>query len=226
MFYFPFIHFLFHYITFLICRNFFAIHMQFPIECSLPWMLVDHVLESQNAGLLESVLMPFDIYNDSAQQALAALRQRFLYDEIEAEVYYILAFSRTNFFASLVGNVCIFYLSFDKLAVACWIFALTQWLQVFIGGPLFWFICFKTLWNYFHLLQELGSKVHGFPSLINNTCYWKYNVLNHLSCWFAKSCSEMLDPSFLFALDNGEKYSVQPMRFTALFKMTRVKVKV
>jgi len=93
--------------------------MQFPIECSLPWMLVDHVLESQNAGLLESVLMPFDIYNDSAQQALAALRQRFLYDEIEAEVYYILAFCRTNFFASLVGNVCIFYLSFDKLAVAC-----------------------------------------------------------------------------------------------------------
>ena len=49
-------------------------------------MLVDHVIESQNAGLLESVLMPFDIYNDSAQQALVVLKQRFLYDEIEAEV--------------------------------------------------------------------------------------------------------------------------------------------
>lgn len=49
-------------------------------------MLVDHVLESQNAGLVESILMPFDIYNDSAQQALVMLRQRFLYDEIEAEV--------------------------------------------------------------------------------------------------------------------------------------------
>lgn len=49
-------------------------------------MLVDHVLESQNAGLLESVMMPFDIYNDSAQQALVVLKQRFLYDEIEAEV--------------------------------------------------------------------------------------------------------------------------------------------
>lgn len=59
---------------------------QFPIECSLPWMLVDYVLESQNAGILESVLMPFDIYNDSAQQALVLLKQRFLYDEIEAEV--------------------------------------------------------------------------------------------------------------------------------------------
>jgi len=49
-------------------------------------MLVDHVLESQNAGLLESVLIPFDVYNDSAQQALVVLKQRFLYDEIEAEV--------------------------------------------------------------------------------------------------------------------------------------------
>lgn len=52
-------------------------------------MLVDYVLESQNAGLLESVVMPFDIYNDSAQQALVVLKQRFLYDEIEAEVLYI-----------------------------------------------------------------------------------------------------------------------------------------
>lgn len=49
-------------------------------------MLVDYVLESQNAGLFESILMPFDIYNDSAQHALVTLKQRFLYDEIEAEV--------------------------------------------------------------------------------------------------------------------------------------------
>lgn len=44
------------------------------------------MLESQNAGLFESVVMPFDIYNDAAQQALTVLKQRFLYDEIEAEV--------------------------------------------------------------------------------------------------------------------------------------------
>ena len=44
------------------------------------------MLESQNGGLIESVLMPFDIYNDAAQQALTVLKQRFLYDEIEAEV--------------------------------------------------------------------------------------------------------------------------------------------
>lgn len=60
--------------------------LQFPIECSLPWMLIDHILEAPNSGFLESVLLPFDIYNDSAQQALVVLRQRFLYDEIEAEV--------------------------------------------------------------------------------------------------------------------------------------------
>lgn len=50
-------------------------------------MLVDYALESHEAGILESILMPFDIYNDSAQHALSALKQRFLYDEIEAEVW-------------------------------------------------------------------------------------------------------------------------------------------
>lgn len=49
-------------------------------------MLVDYVLESHDSGLFESILMPFDIYNDSAQHALVTLKQRFLYDEIEAEV--------------------------------------------------------------------------------------------------------------------------------------------
>ncbi|OVA02229.1 Cytoplasmic FMR1-interacting [Macleaya cordata] len=120
--------------------------IQFPIQCSLPWMLVDHVIESQNAGLLESILMPLDIYNDSAQHALAVLKQRFLYDEIEAEV-----------------DVC-----FDQLVLK---------------------------------LSE--------------------TIFTYYKSWAA---SELLDPSFLFALDNGEKYSVQPMRFNALLKMTRVKV--
>ncbi|PSR92943.1 Protein PIR like [Actinidia chinensis var. chinensis] len=120
--------------------------IQFPIECSLPWMLVDHVIESRNAGLLESVLMPFDIYNDSAQQALAVLKQRFLYDEIEAE--------------------------------------LDHCFDIFV-----WKLC-ETIFTYY-------------------------------KSWAA---SELLDPSFLFALDNGEKFSVQPMRLTALLKMTRVKL--
>ncbi|XP_044482624.1 protein PIR [Mangifera indica] len=120
--------------------------IQFPIECSLPWMLLEHVLESQNAGLLESVLIPFDIYNDSAQQALIVLKQRFLYDEIEAEV--------DHCFDIFVARLCDIIFTYYK-------------------------------------------------------------------SWAA---SELLDPSFLFALDDGEKYSVQPMRFFALFKMTRVKL--
>ncbi|KAL4637811.1 hypothetical protein ACB092_03G103200 [Castanea dentata] len=120
--------------------------IQFPIECSLPWILVEYLLESQNAGLLESALMPFDIYNDSAQQALVVLKQRFLYDEIEAEV--------DHCFDIFVSKLC------------------------------------ETIFTYY-------------------------------KSWAA---SELLDPSFLFALDNGEKYSVQPMRFFALLKLTRVKL--
>ncbi|OMO50212.1 Cytoplasmic FMR1-interacting [Corchorus olitorius] len=120
--------------------------IQFPIECSLPWMLVEHVLESPSAGLLESVLMPFDIYNDSAQHALVVLKQRFLYDEIEAEVD------------------------------------------------------------------------HCFDIFVSKLCEV---IFTYYKSW---SASELLDPSFLFALDNGEKYSIQPMRFSSLLKMTRVKL--
>lgn len=120
--------------------------IQFPIECSLPWMLVDHVMESQTMGLLESTLMPFDIYNDAAHQALAVLKQRFLYDEIEAEV--------DNCFDIFVSKLC-------------------------------------------------------------------DSVFTYYKSWAA---SELLDPSFLFALDIGEKFSLQSIRYTALLKMTRVKL--
>ncbi|CAN6460531.1 unnamed protein product [Victoria cruziana] len=120
--------------------------IQFPIECSLPWMLVDHVIESQDRGLLESVLIPFDIYCDSAQHALTALKQRFLYDEIEAEV-----------------DLC-----FDQLV-------------------------FKVSENIF--------------------TYYK-------SC----AASKLLDPSFIFASDNADKYYVPPIRFDSIFQMRRLKL--
>ncbi len=74
------------YILMLSLLLFGCMSVQFPIECSLPWMLVEHVLQSPDVGLLETVLMPFDIYNDAADYALRVLKQRFLYDEIEAEV--------------------------------------------------------------------------------------------------------------------------------------------
>ncbi|XP_068666012.1 protein PIR [Aristolochia californica] len=120
--------------------------IQFPIECSLPWMLVDYVIDSEDGGLLESVLLPLDIYNDSAQHALTILKQRFLYDEIEAEV-----------------DLC-----FDQL-----VFKLSE------------------------------------------------RIFTYFKC---RAASELLDPSFLFALDNGDQYSVQPIRFNAIFMMRRVKL--
>ncbi|KAL8171856.1 hypothetical protein V2J09_023660 [Rumex salicifolius] len=120
--------------------------IQFPIECSLPWMLVDCVLENENSGLVDSVLMPCDIYNDAAQQALTVLKQRFLYDEIEAEVD------------------------------------------------------------------------HCFDLFVSKLCEI---IFTHYK---SRASSELLDPSFLFAVDNGEKYRVQPMRFSPLLKMTRVKL--
>ncbi|KAL6660319.1 hypothetical protein ACP70R_002441 [Stipagrostis hirtigluma subsp. patula] len=118
----------------------------FPIECSLPWMLVDHVFESRDAGLLESILIPFDLYNDSAQHALTCLKHRFLYDEIEAEV-----------------DLC-----FDLLA----------------------------------------------------------QKLNEIIFTYYKSCaaSTLLDSSFTYACDDGDKYFVKPLRFDAIFKLRRVMV--
>ncbi|VAI09806.1 unnamed protein product [Triticum turgidum subsp. durum] len=120
--------------------------IQFPIECSLPWMLVDHVIESQDAGLLESILIPLDLYNDSAQHALTYLKQRFLYDEIEAEVD----------------------LSFDLL------------------------------------VQKLNEVIFT---------YYK-------SC----AASTLLDSSFTYACDDGDKYFVKPLRFDAIFKLRRVMI--
>lgn len=68
-------------------------------------MLVEHVIESKEAGLLESILMPFDIYNDAADYALRSLKQRFLYDEIEAEVNYSLCSETSHIFSVIVMEV-------------------------------------------------------------------------------------------------------------------------
>ena len=35
--------------------------LQFPIEMSLPWILTDHILESKDAAMMESVLYPLGI---------------------------------------------------------------------------------------------------------------------------------------------------------------------
>ncbi|GAQ86053.1 hypothetical protein KFL_002670115 [Klebsormidium nitens] len=60
--------------------------VQFPIDCSLPWILASHSLTSGNPSLVDNVLLPFDIYNDAGNTALYTFKQRHLYDEVEAEI--------------------------------------------------------------------------------------------------------------------------------------------
>ena len=60
--------------------------IQFPIEMSMPWILTDHILRSKEPSMMEYVLYPLDLYNDSALYALTIFRKQFLYDEVEAEV--------------------------------------------------------------------------------------------------------------------------------------------
>lgn len=60
--------------------------IQFPIEMSMPWVLTDHILETKESSMMEYILYPLDLYNDSAQYALMRFKKQFLYDEVEAEV--------------------------------------------------------------------------------------------------------------------------------------------
>ncbi|KAL5258591.1 hypothetical protein ACHWQZ_G009162 [Mnemiopsis leidyi] len=60
--------------------------IQFPIEMSMPWILTSHILEMGDPSMMEYILFPLDLYNDSANYALSVFKKQFLYDEIEAEV--------------------------------------------------------------------------------------------------------------------------------------------
>ncbi|XP_078441899.1 transcription activator [Wolffia australiana] len=120
--------------------------IQFPVECSLPCMLVDHGVTSQDPSLLENILLPLDIYNDAAQQALTTFKQRFLYDEIEAEAD----------------------ISFDQLV-------------------------FK--------VSEAIFMYH--------------------KCWATRN---LLDESFMDTFDYGGNFSTQPLDFSEIYKLRRVKL--
>ena len=52
----------------------------------MPWVLTDHILNSRETSMMEYVLYPLDLYNDSAHFALHNFKKQFLYDEVEAEV--------------------------------------------------------------------------------------------------------------------------------------------
>jgi len=58
--------------------------VQIPAEISLPWLLVEHCLDSTNSRI-EPVLAIMDSYNDAGNCSLYELQQQHLYDEVEAE---------------------------------------------------------------------------------------------------------------------------------------------
>ncbi|CAD5220900.1 unnamed protein product [Bursaphelenchus okinawaensis] len=60
--------------------------IQFPIEMSIPWILTDHILTTQDPSLMECLLYQLDLYNDAANYSLKMFRKQHLYDEVEAEV--------------------------------------------------------------------------------------------------------------------------------------------
>ena len=60
--------------------------VQFPINMSLPWILSEHVILHPANNMLENIFYAMDIYNDAAHTALHHMGQRYVFDEIEAEV--------------------------------------------------------------------------------------------------------------------------------------------
>ncbi|KAH9326418.1 hypothetical protein KI387_006596, partial [Taxus chinensis] len=244
--------------------------IQFPIECSLPWMLVDQIIESQDAGLLESLLMPFDIYNDSAQHALHVLKQRFLYDEIEAEIALGVKAEEAGiifFFGTPMNSHVV-----DGPALDGGVHAHKIWNEGAVEGDekdeelSFTFSNFSTNATFllglninltqsslsFKYIATSSSNLYFYLSLSQSTSFlfiftnsdsretvdWAITIeptqrdpdrkmlgmaVNSLTVELGQT-SKLLDPAFLFASDNADKYSVTPRRYDALFKMRRVKL--
>lgn len=53
--------------------------MQFPIDMSLPWLLIDHLLESyeHDVTAVDHLLYPLAIYGDVAFQTLHTFQARY-----------------------------------------------------------------------------------------------------------------------------------------------------
>ena len=60
--------------------------VQFPVESSIPAMLVEHAVGSDAPLMLQSIPHVLDIYNDVMKLALDRLSRPYLFDEVEAEV--------------------------------------------------------------------------------------------------------------------------------------------
>ena len=62
------------------------IPLQSVISNRISCDLLIYPLHSGDASMMEYILFPLDLYNDSANYALSVFKKQFLYDEIEAEV--------------------------------------------------------------------------------------------------------------------------------------------
>ncbi len=60
--------------------------VQFPVESSIPAMLVEYAITSDAAIMLQSVPQVLQVYDDSMVVALHRLQRPYLFDELEAEL--------------------------------------------------------------------------------------------------------------------------------------------
>ncbi|KAI9357327.1 cytoplasmic fragile-X interacting family-domain-containing protein [Zopfochytrium polystomum] len=60
--------------------------VQFPISASLPWILLECIIESQEPSVIELAFYPLEIYNDAAARSLYSLKNQCIYDEVLAEL--------------------------------------------------------------------------------------------------------------------------------------------
>ncbi|KAI9343184.1 cytoplasmic fragile-X interacting family-domain-containing protein [Obelidium mucronatum] len=63
-----------------------SLKVQFPISTSLPWILTEYALESEDSELLKCVLYPFEIYAAASKRILLDMNCRYIHDELTAEV--------------------------------------------------------------------------------------------------------------------------------------------
>ncbi|KAJ3074552.1 Cytoplasmic FMR1-interacting protein 2 [Podochytrium sp. JEL0797] len=60
--------------------------IQSHISTSLPWILMEHILESQDSELISCILSPLEIYDFASKRILRDMKSQYLHDELTAEV--------------------------------------------------------------------------------------------------------------------------------------------
>jgi cytoplasmic FMR1 interacting protein len=60
--------------------------VQFRTSTSLPWILAEFALDSHETNVLQDIFIPLELYNDAAFKTLTCLKNRYIYNEIQAEL--------------------------------------------------------------------------------------------------------------------------------------------